>query len=187
MRMKMARVRSFLTFAFCLLPFALSLSGCGYALAGRGSFLPDYIKVIGVPQFENKTSTFNLDQKITEQVRQELQGRGNRYRVLPEATGDAIITGVISGLSLTPTGFNANQQATRYQVTVSASVEFRDTHTNKILWSNPSLQFREEYPISSSTSATTDASAFFGQDATSLTRLAQSFARSVVTSILENF
>ena len=180
----MTRARSFLTLALCLLPFALT--GCGYALAGRGSFLPDYIKVIGVPQFENRTTTFNLDQKITEQVRQELQNRGNRYRVLPEATGDAILTGVITGLSLTPTGFNASQQATQYSVLVSANVEFRDTHTKKVIWANPSMQFREDYPISSGT-AVTDTNAFFRQDATALTRLAQNFARSVVTSILENF
>ncbi|MEI6244414.1 MAG: hypothetical protein WCQ64_05135, partial [Acidobacteriota bacterium] len=63
---------------------------------------------------------------------------------------------------------------------------FRDTHTNKVLWVNPSLQFREEYPISSS-NTTTDTNAFFRQDSTALTRLAQNFARSVVTSILENF
>jgi hypothetical protein len=182
---KMTRARSLLISAFCLLPFALSLSGCGYALAGRGSFLPDYIKVIGVPQFENRSTVFNLDQKITEQVRQELQGRG-RYRVLPEASGDAIITGVITNLSLTPTGFNASQQATRYSVLVTANVQFRDTHTNKVLWENPALQFREEYPVSSS-NTTTDTNAFFRQDATALTRLAQNFAKSVVTSILENF
>jgi len=169
-----------------LLALVVLSSSCGYALAGKGSFLPDYIKVIGVPQFENKTTTFNLDQKFTEQVRQELTSRGNRYRVLPEATGDAIITGVITGLSLTPTGFNASQQATRYSVLVTANVEFRDTHTNKVLWVNPSLQFREEYPISSS-NTTTDTNAFFRQDSTALTRLAQNFARSVVTSILENF
>jgi len=168
----------------CLLTFALA--GCGYALAGKGSFLPDYIVVIGVPQFENKTTTFNLDQKITEQVRQELQSRGGRYRVMPEATGDGIITGIITGLSLTPTGFNDSNQATRYAVLVTANVEFRDTHTNKVLWANPSLQFREEYPVSSNTN-TTDTNAFFRQDATALTRLAQNFAKSVVTAILENF
>lgn len=170
--------------ALCLL--ALSLTGCGYALAGKGSFLPDYIVVIGVPQFENKTNVFNLDQKVTEQVRQELQSRGGRYRVMPEATGDAIITGVITGLSLVPTGFNDSNQATRYAVLVTANVEFRDTHTNKVMWSNPSLQFREEYPVSSTTT-TTDTNAFFRQDATALTRLAQNFAKSVVTAILENF
>ena len=29
------------------------MSGCGYALAGRGGFLPDYIETIAIPVFEN--------------------------------------------------------------------------------------------------------------------------------------
>ena len=29
--------------------------GCGYSLAGRGSFLPAYIRNIGVPPFTNNT------------------------------------------------------------------------------------------------------------------------------------
>ena len=33
---------------------SLPLSGCGYALAGRGSFLPAYIQTIGIPQFGNR-------------------------------------------------------------------------------------------------------------------------------------
>ena len=30
---------------------ATSTPGCGYALAGRGSFLPDYIQIIAIPLF----------------------------------------------------------------------------------------------------------------------------------------
>ena len=38
-----------------LLALATSaLSGCGYALAGRGSFLPERIKVIGIPPKDTK-------------------------------------------------------------------------------------------------------------------------------------
>ena len=37
------------------------MRGCGYSLAGRGSFLPAYIKTIGVPQFTNRTAVFDLD------------------------------------------------------------------------------------------------------------------------------
>ncbi len=170
-----------------LLPLMWLSSGCGYALAGRGSFLPDYIKVIGIPQFENKTTTFNLDQTVTAQVRSELQGRGGRYRVVPEGTGDAVITGVVTGLSIAPVVTNASQLATRYAVTLTANVEFRDTHTNKLLWSNPSMSFRDEYPVSSGATGSLDASQFFRNDTQALTRLAQNFARSVITSILENF
>lgn len=182
----LARAKRFFVVALCLLPLVVSSSACGYALAGRGSFLPDYIKNVGIPQFENKTTQFNLDQIVTGQVRQELQSRGDRYRVLPDGTGDAVITGVITGLSIAPVVTNVNQLATRYAVTLTANVEFRDTHTNKVLWSNPSMSFRDEYPVSSGTTVT-DTSSFFRQDANALTRLAQNFAKSVITSILENF
>lgn len=170
-----------------LLIAIVAASACGYSLAGRGSFLPTYIKVIGVPQFTNNTATFNLDQIVTAQVRQELQNRGGSFRVVPDASGDAILIGTITAINITPSQFNASQQAVKYRVTVTASVEFKDTHTNKVIWSNPALTFPEEYDVSSNTSATSDVNQFFGQNTSALTRLAQNFAKSVVTSILENF
>ena len=39
------------------------LPDCGYSLAGRGSFLPAYIRVIGVPTFVNRTTLFNKMRK----------------------------------------------------------------------------------------------------------------------------
>ena len=59
-------------------------SGCGYTLAGRGSFLPDYIGTIGIPMFENNTTAFDVEQLLTQQVRQEFIGRG-QYRVVAES------------------------------------------------------------------------------------------------------
>ena len=54
----------------------------------------------------------------------------------------------------------------------------------KMIWSNPAMQFREEYPI---TGTVTDPNAFFGQDVNALDRLAAEFARTLVSSILEAF
>ena len=54
----------------------VSLSSCGYSLAGRGSFLPDYINTIGVPTFANQTSVFDVEQLLTQRVRAEFIGRG---------------------------------------------------------------------------------------------------------------
>ena len=59
-----------------LILVTLSGSSCGYSLAGRGSFLPDYIKTIGVPTFDNRTTLFNLETQVTEKVRSEFIGRG---------------------------------------------------------------------------------------------------------------
>ena len=72
-------------------------SGCGYALAGRGNFLPAYIRTIGIPTFTNQTSFFEIAQIVTDKVRTEFIGRGN-YKIVPEATGaDAVLIGVITG------------------------------------------------------------------------------------------
>ncbi|SVA84129.1 uncharacterized protein METZ01_LOCUS136983, partial [marine metagenome] len=65
MMKKMSRcttsVRGRRYFVLVLLVSVLS-SGCGYALAGRGSFLPDYVETIGIPLFENNTAFFEMEQ-----------------------------------------------------------------------------------------------------------------------------
>jgi hypothetical protein len=168
-----------------LLIVAMVHSGCGYSLAGRGSFLPAYIKRIGVPQFTNNTAVFELDRQVTERVRTEFIGRG-KWTIVPDATGvDGLVTGVISSVTLTPVAFNTSQQATRYALTLSASVEFKDMRTNKVLWSNPAMQYREEFALDPSSAV--DTTTFLGQDLNARERMANEFARALVSAILEAF
>lgn len=184
----MTRPRRVLHRAVCALLGAaalLTLSGCGYSLAGRGSFLPEYIRTIGVPDFTNSTTVFDIERLVTQRVRSEFIGRG-KYSVVPEREGvDGLLLGEIASISLTPSAFNAQNQATRYTLIVTARIEFRDVKADKILWSSPALQFREEYE--SAPADGLDPSAFFGQNANALERLAQEFARSIVSAILEAF
>jgi hypothetical protein len=171
--------------AFLLL-LALATSGCGYSLAGRGAFLPDYIQTIGVPLFTNNTTVFDVEQDLTQRVRQEFIGRG-KYRVVPDATGvDALLTGVVNSVTVAPSAFNEQQQATRYVVMVVMQFQFTDVRANKVIWENPSLVFRDEYDLASG-STVLDANAFFGQESNAIERLATNFAKSVVSSILEAF
>jgi outer membrane lipopolysaccharide assembly protein LptE/RlpB len=160
--------------------------GCGYSLAGRGSFLPTYIKTIGVPLFTNNTPVFEIERRITDRVRSELIGRG-RYTVQTERTGvDAVLLGEIVSIVGAPAAFNPQQQATRYALTMVVKVEFRDLKTDKVLWSNPGMQFTEQYDVTTITTGL-DASAFLGQDANAVERLATEFARALVSAILEAF
>jgi hypothetical protein len=164
----------------------LALSGCGYSLAGRGSFLPESIKTIGVPMFTNATPVFEIERRVTEKVRSELIGRG-RYKVLPEATGvDGLLTGEITSIVITPASFTDDRLASRYAVILSARIEFKDVASGKVLWSNPSMQFREEYEVTTGVTAL-DPATFFGQNTNAIERLASNFARSAVSAILEAF
>ncbi len=165
---------------------ALAVSACGYSLAGRGQFLPDYIRTIGVPPCVNQgSSIFNLDNMLTERLQTEFASHGH-YRTQPSSTGvDAVLTCAIRSSIFVPSAF-ANNQASRYNFIITAAIEFKDLKADKVLWSNPSLQVREEYEVTTGTQAN-DPTAFFGQDQNALQRVAQTFARTVVTSVLEAF
>ena len=120
-------------------------NGCGYSLAGRGSFLPVDIKTIGIPNFVNRTTVFNLETQLTQKVRSEFIGRG-RYQILPDATNvDALLTGEVSNVSLQPQSFTGTALASRYVITMTARVELRDMRTNTVLWENPALMSRQDY------------------------------------------
>jgi outer membrane lipopolysaccharide assembly protein LptE/RlpB len=159
--------------------------GCGYSLAGRGSFLPPYIKRIGIPIFTNNTPVFDLDRQLTERVRSEFIGRG-KYVITTESTGvDALLTGVITSVTLTPVAFNTSNQATRYALTLTVSAEFKDMQASKVLWTNPSMQYREEFSLDPRTAA--DTTTFLAQDANARERMALELVRALVSAILEAF
>jgi hypothetical protein len=161
-------------------------SGCGYTLAGRGSFLPASIKTIGVPTFTNRTTVFNVETLLTQKVRAEFIGRG-KYKVLPQATDvDALLVGEVSSITVAPASFSANNLASRYVITMSASIQLKDLQQNVVLWENPSLIFRQDYDATSGRGPT-DAAAFFGQDQNALDRMSAEFARTIVSAILEAF
>jgi hypothetical protein len=182
------RARDALRGGFVVVVSLLSVlsSGCGYALAGRGSFLPATIMTIGIPAFANRTTVFNLETLLTETVRAEFIGRG-KYKILPDSTGvDALLTGEVNSAVLTPVSFTVDQLASRYALTVTARIELRDLRESKVLWENPNIVFRQEYEAQSGRTAQ-DPAAFFGQDTNALDRMATDFARTIVSSILEAF
>jgi hypothetical protein len=172
---------------FVIALLAVCTSGCGYALAGRGSFLPADIRVVGIPQLQNQSTFFNVEQVLTEKVRAEFIGRG-KYQVVPDATSvDALLTGAVTGISVTPIAFSDQQLASRYLFTMTMKVEFTDERTSKVLWSNDALVFREEYELSTRGTTAIEGASFLDQERSSFDRIATDVARSVVTSILEAF
>src|SRR5689334_12716583 len=129
-------------------------ASCGYALAGRGSFLPAYIKTLGIPMFGNTTPYQSVEQVFTQKVRLEFQS-SRRYTVVPSDEGvDGIVRGEISSIGLQPVSLNDNQLASRFRVTVVVKVKFEDVKASKTLWENPSLSFSDEYELANSTNGT---------------------------------
>ena len=168
---------------------AASVAGtsCGYALAGRGSFLPDYIRVLGIPMFGNATPFQTVEQLFTQKVRLEFQS-SRRYTVVPTDEGaDGIVRGEITSISTSPVSLTDAQLASRYRVTVVVKIAFEDVKAQKVLWENPALSFSDEYELANPGSSGGDVSAFIGNERLAMDRLSDDFARSVVSAILEAF
>jgi hypothetical protein len=167
---------------------ALGSAGCGYALAGRGSFLPTDIRVVGIPPLVNLTTYFDVENILTQKIRNEFIGRG-KYRVVPEATGaDAVLNAEITSITLSPVAFTSTQLASRYQFVLTMKVDFVDNRVNKSLWANDALSFTGEYDLTSGTGdATINAATFVDQQLSSFDRIANDVARTVVTAIVEAF
>lgn len=159
-------------------------AGCGYALAGRGSFLPADVKVVAILPFVNQTPYNGIDQVITRKVREEFIGRG-KFKILNEAPGaDALLNGTILAISTVPAGVTDQQLASRYRVTMVLKVTFTKALTNEVIWANDQQTFTGEYEIPS---VNVQAATFVDQAPNTIDRIASDAARSTVTAIVEAF
>ena len=169
-----------------ILAGSIGAASCGYALAGRGSFLPAYIRTLGIPMFGNATPHQTVEQLFTQKVRLEFQS-SRRYTVVPSDEGvDGVVRGQIESINLQPAGINDQRLASRTRVTVTVKVAFEDVKAGKTLWENPALSFSDEYDLANP-SLGQDVSAFIDNDRVAMDRLATDFARAVVSAILEAF
>lgn len=164
---------------------AATLSGCGYALVGRGGGFDPSIKRLGVPLFRDVTGQSNLDQKITQKVIEELLRRGKVDIVQTIDGVDAILDGEIVGYQVVPVGFSGGgtgaTTASRYAITVTAKVRYYKPGEPLPIWQNDAFSFRDEYDMGSNPST------FFDREGQGVERLAQAFARSLVSAMLEAF
>ena len=157
-------------------------AGCGYHVGGRPSSLPPGTKTIAVPAFQNRTTHFKIEQKLTAAVIREFLER-TKYRIVSnEADGDLVLHGTVKNLSTAPVIFDPNTgRATTVAVLVEASIELVNPKTHRKIFENPNYTFREQYEIAG------DLEGFFEEREPALDRLARDFAATVVTAVLENF
>jgi Lipopolysaccharide-assembly len=169
--------------ALCLVLAGLA-GGCGYALEGRGIAVDPSIKRIGVPLFKDRTNRVDLDAQVTEAVINELLKKG-RFTVVKDSTGvDAVVEGEITSFNAVPVNFTqgADQtQASRYAITLTAKVVYRKIGQSEPIWENDAFSLRDEYDMD------TTAANYFDREEQSIERLSESFARSLVSSMLEAF
>jgi len=158
----------------------LGLSGCGYRVASTNR-LPTGITTIAVLPFENETTTFKVEQVLTQSVIRSLVEKSS-YRVTRDpAKAEGVLQGVISRVTANPVIFGEETFGSTFLVTLNVRVELRERQTGKILFKNDEYIFREQYIIN------VDVENFFSELNPALARIADDFGSSVVTTLLEGF
>jgi hypothetical protein len=151
------------------------LSGCGYRLANKN--LGGEGQSIAVPTFTNSTTTYRIEQRVTEAVRQEFIRR-TRFKVVPDSSGDLLLSGDVLSYAAVPVIFNQQGRGSAYTVLVDLNVRLTETKTGKVVFQTDRWTFREVFELSQSSAE------FVPEDTAALDRLARRLASSLVASVM---
>ncbi|PYQ33901.1 MAG: hypothetical protein DMF55_10690 [Acidobacteria bacterium] len=144
-----------------LLLAAASAIGCGYSLVGRGSTLPPGVRVIRFQTLQNGTSRVGVEQRVR--------------------SADAELSGTVTQFDLYAVAFDELGRAKEYQVAITAKMSLKTLPDEKVLWENPAYTFRDDYTLP------TSAASYADRENEAIDRVAERFAASLVSSVLEGF
>lgn len=166
----------------CLLLLIAALPvGCGYALVGRATNIPESIRKVYLSPLENTTRRSEVEQILSRALAEELVSR-KRFSLVSEAGGaDAVLAGKVVGFDTTPLTFDDQGRATEYQITITASMAFRDRAADKVIWENDRYIYKESYRVDPSEQQ------YFDREKIAIEEAAGRFARTVVIDLLEGF
>jgi hypothetical protein len=142
--------------------------------------IPGNVDSIAIPVFVNKTIKYSIEQRLTSAVVNEFVARTHYQITSDPESAKVLLSGEVTEFRSTPVIF-ANGVATTYAITVRMRVSLKDLVTKKLLFENNNYTFREEFEISS------QAPQFFPEEGPAMDRLAMSFAKSLVSTILDSF
>jgi hypothetical protein len=162
-----------------VLALCLFAAACGYRAVGTGGTLPVEIRRIQVPLFENRTTRFQLDVKLTSAVIDEFVARGKVEITTDAAKADAVLIGRILTFLATPIAFS-NNAADRYDIQVVTEITLKNVRTDQVIFFNPSYMFHTDYEVP-------PGSDFESSQGQALDTLAQLYARTLIVAILEGF
>ena len=160
----------------------LLLNGCGYHQAGSATHIPASIRTLAVPIFTTNAQAYHTEMAFTRATINELNTR-TKFRILntDDADADATLHGTILTQTVAPLTYDSNTgQSSSYLVTITAKV-ILTAHDGHLLYRNDAIVYREQYQ------STQDLSGFIQEDGYAVKRIANDFARALVSDMLESF
>jgi hypothetical protein len=107
--------------------------GCGYTASP--ALLPQHLKTVAIPVFENGTPEVQLEQQVTDAVVQRFV-RDNHLKIVDERSANSVVRGRVTSYKNAVFGFTANTTtANAFRITIAVQVTFKDMVKNRELWS----------------------------------------------------
>ncbi len=176
---------------FLLIPVLVTvIGGCGYKLSGFGNQIPDHVRTVIIPEFDNQTTRIEVEEFVTYTVKEEFIRRSNLQVVNAQADADALLEGKIMSFMVTPESISADGSANLYRLRIVLRVRFIDLTSDEIIYEGNNISYTDTYDIDSigaDGEIDIDTDDFFSQETEKLQQISEDFAESVVTTILENF
>lgn len=161
------------------------LWGCGYALVGQGSNIPEDIGKVYVEPLKNTTSRAQIDQILTQAISDELVTR-RRFTVVSSAEeADAVIAGTVLDFTVRPLTFDPDGLASSFEITITADMRFQRVPTQteeegEVIWKNSRYRFLEDYQLD-------EGGTYFDRENLAIEEASGPFARTLLTDLLEGF
>lgn len=133
------------TIVILAVSLALFLPSCGVYSTRPGS-LPDHVKRIAIPTFDNRTVEVGLDQEITQAVVSRFI-EDNHLKVVGAGEADALLSGSVVDYKNAIFGFTGQEQAEEYRVSITVAVRVLDKVKNRELWRDDALLKTQNYYV----------------------------------------
>lgn len=123
---------------------ALVLSGgCGYSASP--ALLPQHLKTVAIPVFENGTAEALLERDITDAVIARFV-KDNHLRIVDEKSANAVVRGRVTQYKNAAFGFSSSTtEANEFRVTIGVQITFKDLVKNRELWSEEIVKTANYY------------------------------------------
>ena len=171
-------MKSIIIYTLILLFFSV-FSGCGYKMSGSGKYLPEDLKTIAIPDFNNKTTKAEAEQYVTFAIRDEFIKRSSMKLIDRTDKADALLEGEITKFTVKPLSYSYLGSANQYTVNITLNVTLINLKNNSVIYRNRNMTFSEDYEIESGD--------FFSQETEALQKISEKFAKGIVSALLENY
>jgi len=162
-------------FVLCLT--ALSLTGCGYHIAGKSGTMPEGITALTIPVFTNSTTKPDIEGLMTGAFVTEFVTTLN---VREDAASQ--MKGIITSYVLKGVSFTSKDITQEYRLTVGVSVTVRDKKDGHLIWEDRGITDYEDYKVD-----TADVTRTEEIEIEAFKKLSKDMARKIKERMLEGF